>query len=301
MNRRVLAIAELQLFMLTSALVYVLAKSALARVPAFSFAWLQIAIGGTLLTLYTFGVRGKRLPKGLPRSAWIQIAWIGVGNFAVVRVTQMLSLERLPATTHAYLTGFVGLVTMGISVLLLRERPSWLQLAGALLALLGLRIFFREIPAPTEQLGLVYLAVMVLALASTNNVARMLGVRAGERLSNDVLSTLALWIGGAPVVLAGLVFDWPPPVPDARSWAIVATNGVVTIAVGLTLFNHVLRTLRSYEASVLSGTGMIWTVLFAFLILGERLALHQVLGVGTMLVGVALVQLRVRQADSPAA
>ena len=56
--------------------------------------------------------------------------------------------------------------------------------------------------------------------------------------------------------------------------------------------NYVLRTLRSYEASILAGSGVIWTAIFAVPILGERRALHQIVGVAMMLVGFSLVQVR---------
>lgn len=75
-------------------------------------------------------------------------------------------------------------------------------------------------------------------------------------------------------------------------WAIVALNGVVGVALTLAVFNRVLRTLRSYEASLLASSGVIYTALFAVPILGEALGLHQLAGIALMLVGLALVQVR---------
>ena len=81
---------------------------------------------------------------------------------------------RLPATTNAYLVNFVGIVTMGTSILILREHPSIVQVVGALVAVLGLRLFFATIPPPSERIGLVHVGVGVLVLAVTNTVARKL-------------------------------------------------------------------------------------------------------------------------------
>lgn len=55
-------------------------------------------------------------------------------------------------------------------------------------------------------------------------------------------------------------------------------------------WNSILWTLRSYEASILAASTVIYTALFAVPILGERLALHQIAGVALMLVGLSLVQ-----------
>jgi drug/metabolite transporter (DMT)-like permease len=292
MNPRITAIAQTLTMLLASSFVGVLAKLALRDVPPFTFVWLQIAIGGSLLTLYTFQLRGERIPKGLGRQVWASIIWIGVANFTIVRALFMLSLDRLPATTHAYLVNFVGIATMLMSILILQERPSIFQLLGAGLAVCGLRVFFREIPPPSEVIGVIYVAIAVLALASTNNIARKLGTVTRDGLSNNIISTIALWIGGLPVVLAGLRIDWPPPVAGWKNWGIILLNAIVTIAIGLTVWNYILRTLRSYEASMLAASGVIYTAILAVAILGERLALHQIVGIAMMLVGLSLVQVR---------
>ena len=60
----------------------------------------------------------------------------------------------------------------------------------------------------------------------------------------------------------------------------------------MTVWNYVLRTLRSYEASILGASTVIWTALLAVPILGEQLAFNQIIGIGLMIVGLALVQVR---------
>ena len=81
---RLKAILRIQGVLVLSALVWVLAKLALRDVPAFTFVWVQIAIGGTLLTLYTFVLRGERIPKGLPASVWAHM--VGIGQVCLVHI-----------------------------------------------------------------------------------------------------------------------------------------------------------------------------------------------------------------------
>jgi drug/metabolite transporter (DMT)-like permease len=292
MNRRLIAMAQTLTVLLASALVGVLAKHALRDVPPFTFVWLQIAIGGSLLTVYTFQWRGERIPQGLGRQVWGYIIVIGVGNFTIVRVLFMLVLDRLPATTHAHLVNFVGVVTMLMSICVLQERPSLCQILGAALAVAGLHVFFRAIPPPSEVIGVLYVAIAVLALAATNTLTRKLANVTRDGLSNTIISTVALWIGGLPVVVAGLLLDWPPPVVGWTNWSIILLNALVGIAIVLTVFNYILRTLRSYEASILASSGVMYTALLAVPILGERLVLHQIVGIAMMLVGIALAQVR---------
>lgn len=101
-----------------------------------------------------------------------------------------------------------------------------------------------------------------------------------------------MWIGGLPVVLLGVVTDVPAKVGGWFGGGVIALNGVVSLAIGMTVWNHILRTLRSYEASVLGATSVIFTALFAMPILGERLGWSQVGAIGLMFVGISLAQVR---------
>jgi multidrug transporter EmrE-like cation transporter len=75
------------------------------------------------------------------------------------------------------------------------------------------------------------------------------------------------------------------PVAGQKNRRIILLNAIVTIAIGLTVLHYVLRTFRSYEVSILGGSGVIGTAIFAVSILGERLALHQIVETATMLAG----------------
>jgi drug/metabolite transporter (DMT)-like permease len=291
--------AQLLAVIVLSSAVVVLSKRALREVPAFTFVWLQIAIGGGLLTALTFGIRGERIPRRLGRSPWVHVALIGLCGITAVRVLFMLALARLPATTHAYLVNFTGIATMLLSVVMLGERPGPMAWIGAGMALLGLHAFFGELPAGAELVGTLQVATGVLALAVANNLVRRLWRIGDGRLGSHVMSTVSLWIGGGPVVLAGLLFDWPPRVPDLATLGIITAAAIVSLVIGATVFAHVLRTLRSYEASLVAGSGVIWTALLAMPILGERLTPREIVGIAAMLAGVVLVQFRRERRSGP--
>jgi drug/metabolite transporter (DMT)-like permease len=292
LNSRLRAILSVLSILFLSALMGVLAKLALIEVPAFTFAWLQILSGGVFLTVYTLVFNRAHLKLELAPREWAAVVFIGLSNFSLVRILMMMSLERLPATTHTFLGSSVGLVTMAMSIVFLAERPGRLQVLGGVLAIFGIWLFFPEIPAPQEMLGVFYLALVVLGLAASNNVTRWLVTRRGDSLPSSVLSTLAMWIGGIPVVLAGLTFDWPPEVGGLQNGLIIFANGVIGIALVLTVFNSILKTLRSFEASILAGSGLIWTVILAVPILGERLDSIQISAIFVMLLGLFLAQRR---------
>ena len=61
---------------------------------------------------------------------------------------------------------------------------------------------------------------------------------------------------------------------------------------------RILRTLRSYEASILSSSVVIFTALFSLMFLGEKISLNQWLGILTMIIGFSLVQVRKGRLDA---
>ena len=291
MTRAVAIFQTLGILILIS-LGHVLSKLALSDVPPFTLAWLSVAVGMIFLSVYTFGFRRERIPPGLGKQVWLYIIAIGLLNFVIGRITLTLSLDRLPATTNIYLVNFIGFITMGMSIFILKEAPTIFQVLGAVVAFAGLRVFFDEIPSAYEIVGVLFVLIGITGVAYTNNIARKVAIVTNYSLSNSTMSALALLIGGAVIVPIGLIFDWPPQVAGWQNWGIVLYTGVFMIGISMTIWNYILRTLRSYEASILGASTVIWTALLALPILGERLTINQIIGIGLMIAGLALVQVR---------
>lgn len=270
----------------------VLSKMALKDTSPLMFTAMTLAIGLALMLIYTFIIKRERIPPNLGRNVWAYIIAIGILNFVVARITMILALKVIPATTHSYLVNFVGFLTMALSIFILKESPTLFQILGALVAFSGLRVFFVETPPPDQVTGALLIMVGIIGVALTNNLARKLAIITNNQLSNYIISTMALLIGGSITIIVGFATDWPPRVESPTAWIAIIYTGVIGVAIGLTLWNQILRTLRSYEASILGASTVIWTALLAVPMLGERLALNQIIGIALMLVGLTLVQVR---------
>ena len=256
MNRTTAIVQTLTILILMS-LGNVLNKWAMSDLSAFTLAWLPVAVGMVAMTFYTFVLRGEKIPTGLSRQVWLYMILIGIINFFVSRITQVLALDRLSASAHAYLFNFIGFITMAMSIFILKESPTLFQLIGAVVAFVGLRIFFDVLPSAGELVGVGLVVVSISGIAYTNNIARKLALITEFELSNNILSTVAILVGGSLTVGSGLLLDWPPQVIGWQNWTIVLYSGIFMVAIGLTVWNHVLRTLRSYEASILGASTVI--------------------------------------------
>ena len=298
MNPRLAAIGQGLGVIIVSQLMGVLAKRALFDVPAFTFVWLQLAVAIAYLVVHTFVWRRERWPLGLARREWAGILFVGAVNFGLCRIFMMMGIERLPMNTFVFVLSFIPLVTLSFSILFLGERPGRTQLLGLVLAVLGVWLYFPDLPDPGERMGLVYAVLVVLGLGASNNVTRWLMGHAPSGLSPTLYSTIALLVGGVPIVLAGLateggiLFAGLDAMGGATNVAIIVANGLLGIALSQTVFNGIMRTLRSFEASVVANSGLVWTALWAIPILGEWLTVVQAGAIAVLMAGVLLAQWR---------
>ena len=291
MNSKTKAILQLIATMFLVALVTVLAKKSLYEVQAFDFVWLQMVFAGVSICVYTFWFKREKIPTNIPIQAWLIVILMGICNFTLVRTFFILALEIMPVTTHAYLINFVGIMTMFLSALFLKEKPSFLQVTGALIAIAGIQIYFQILPSGNQAYGVALLVLAVLFLALTNIFMRLLHLKFPNVLSHNIVSSIAVVSGGLPLVLYG-VQHWQRVLNiEASNWLIIAANGVIAMSLTMNVFNIVIKVLRAYEASILASTGLIFTALFSVPILGEVISYSQIAGITLLLVGIIMVQL----------
>lgn len=266
------------------------AKMVLDLLPMFTFLWLMVASGMVVLLLYTFVIRRKTIPFAILKRHGLKLLLIGLAYFFIYRLAFVFALSKLPVTTHAYVINFTGLVTMVLSVIMLKEHPSRSQWAGGILALSGVFVYFNELPDLTEILALSVLSFGVLCLALTNIWIRQLSAQEDSGLSSTMLATTTIVLGGLPLVLYGLATDLPLVPISAFQWFVIVLNASVVLSFGLIIWSYALRTIRSYEASVLASSGVIYVALFSVPILGDQIEWFEWCGIGIMLLGLILMQ-----------
>ncbi len=298
MTHRTRASIKLCVAMIAISFVITLAKKSLVEVPFFSFIWLQMVFAIIAMLFYCKVIARQSLSPKLERKVWLMLIGIGLLNYCIVRFLFIFSLELLPVTTHAYLMNFVGIVTMILSAILLKESPRILQVVGASIAIYGLWIFFYEKPKGGELLGIVSISAAVICLALTNILIRQLQLIKESQLSHIQIATASVCIGGGPLVIAGVMFDFPLVELSTENWAIIALNGVIANALAMTVFSQVMQYLKAYEASLIAMSGIVFTALFAMPILGDYLNVTEIIGISFMIIGIVLVQYQYREVDT---
>jgi drug/metabolite transporter (DMT)-like permease len=177
-----------------------------------------------------------------------------------------------------------------MGIVWLAERPTRFQWLGIGLATLGAFIYFYPVALPTSQLFGVLAAVCgVLANAGASILGREVN-RTGD-IHPLVVTVISMGIGSIALLAAGISIQGLPNI-STRSWAIIAWLAVVNTAFAFTLWNHTLRTLSATESSIINGTMLIWIPVLAVVFLHERVTAKEVFGLGVVVAGTLIVQLR---------
>ena len=211
-----------------------------------------------------------------------------------------IGLEDIPALTFAglrYGLAFLCLLPFALrpaSLLRLKEL-SW----GSWLRLVLLGLLFYAITQGASFLGLYYLpagqvtgilivSIGVLAIAGSSILGRR--INRSRNLPPVSVTAVSMGVGAVLLMVTGLsVQDFPRL--DFRHWAIIGWLAVVNTAFAFTLWNQTLRTLSATKSSIINGTMLIQIALLAWLFLGEKLTMKEIIGMILAGIGALLVQL----------
>jgi drug/metabolite transporter (DMT)-like permease len=194
-------------------------------------------------------------------------------------------------TTNVLLS-FTTILVALLGILLLRERPTFLQWAGVALYLAGVLSYFYPLSLPGDEVvGLIVASVGVLA----NALSSILGRSINRSGAVDPMAVTVVSMGSGAVVLlvTGLAMQGLPRLKLVH-WALILWLAVVNSALAFTLWNRTLRTLSAMESSIINNTMLVQIALLAWLFLGESLTWRQAAGMVLVAAGTLIVQIRWR-------
>ena len=275
---------------------YVLIKMGLQEVPPLYFATVRYALAFVLLVAVDiFTHRNGDAAAGKPplkAPLWILLV-AGVAGYTVAQGFQYVGLFFLPAVTTSFLLNFTPVFVLLLGVLSLNEKPSRLQTSGLAVALLGAYLFFSEkISWEGEVLG--FVVVLASGLGWAVYVIIIGRLQKTNALSSLRLTTVTMGVGVAGmIVLTAATQEYAPLTYNLV--LVVAWLAVVNTAFAFFLWNWALKTLPSYELTVVQNLMLIEIALFAFVFLQETITSFMVAGIVLVFVGVMAVQVRPRR------
>ncbi|MAT44812.1 MAG: hypothetical protein CL609_20975 [Anaerolineaceae bacterium] len=267
---------------------WVLIKRSIDSIPPLLFAGLRYMMAFLILLP---GIKKHRtVVKELTKQQWGMLFVLGLVFYTFTQGGQFLTLKHLDAVSFSLILNFTSVLVAILGIFFLREVPSRLQWGGIFVFLIGVVIYFSS-----EKLagGSILGFVLAIFTVSANAGASMLG-RAVNRQQNIpplVVTVVSMGIGSIILLSAGLISNgWP--MLKLNDWLVILILAVVNTAFAFTLWNKTLQVLSSVESSMINNTMLIQIALLAWLFLGEKLSIWNIVGLILAATGVFLANIK---------
>jgi drug/metabolite transporter (DMT)-like permease len=233
--------------------------------------------------------------SALRREAW-QLGWREAAMFAVLGVANNALYLGLGYTGLKYLSaGLGGLIvsanpifTAALAALLLGEALTWRKIAGLLLGIAGVAfIVWHRMSVGTDSLHGVLFTLASLASIVAGTILFKLFAPKGSLWIGNGIQNLAAGVVLAPIALAFAdVHEIVPSMRLAGAFAFLVLGGSILAYV---LWFHLLKVCGATAASAYHFLMPPLGMLFAWLVLGEHIALRDLLGIVPVALGIYLV------------
>ena len=264
---------------------YVLTKIGLRQLPPLTFAAYRYVIASAvLLAIALMRSRGHAITV---KADLLKIFLFGVAGYSVAQGLQCVGLFYLPAVAVTFLLNFTPVMVLLFGMVFLREYPTFLQVAGMALALLGAYLFFLAPLSGAELTG-----VAATLLSGLGWAAYMVSSRQflrKEEFKPLHLTALSMFFGAITLFIWALLTERPVEI-FLREWAILLWLSLVNTALAFVLWNHALKQMKAFQLSVLQNTMLIQIGILAWIFLAEELTAAKITAMLMVFAGVLIVQ-----------
>lgn len=267
---------------------FIALKLAFAELPPLWVIFARMALG-SLVFLLAWRWRGQLEYRA---GDWKYLLGLAACEPCLYFIFEALALQNTSASQAGMITALLPLLVAVGAFMFLRERITRTTLAGFLLAVAG-AVWLSvggeaDVHAPAPLLGNFYeLLAMLCAMGYTLTLKFL-----SARYSAFLLTAMQAFVGA---VFFLPVAAWSAPLPtsiSALGLGAVLYLGVVITVGAYGLYNFAVSRLPASQASGFVNLIPVFTLVFAALLLGERLAGQQIFGAALVFVGVGLSQWR---------
>jgi drug/metabolite transporter (DMT)-like permease len=268
---------------------YILVKIGLNQlnISPLTLVTLRYAISSMCLLLLVF-LKGFKI-QNLKRNSILHFLVLGITGFSIAQGFQCLGLFYLPAVTVTFLLNFTPFFVLIFGLIMLNEKPSKLQVVGAIIIFIGAYIFFNNQLSKPNLLGLIVTLISGLGWGAYMVYARSTLVSTMMELLPTTAFSMSI---GTLILLIATYFVEGITVIPLQGWIIVFWLGLVNTAIAFLLWNYALKRLKAFETSVIQNTMLVQIGLLSWVFLGEKIGLLQMVAIILVLSGVIIVQLR---------
>ena len=239
-----------------------------------------------ILILGFVALRGERW--SLSWRDTLAFALIGVANNALYLGIGYTGLKTVSAGLSGLILSTNPVFTAVFAALLLNEQLTWRKIAGLVLGILGVAsIVWHRMSVGTDSLhGILFTLAALASIVAGTILFKLLAPKGSLWIGNGV-QNIAAGIVLAPIAFTlSSVSDIVPNLPLLGSFAFLTLGGSVLAYV---IWFHLLRVCGATAASAYHFLMPPLGMLFAWIVLGEHVALRDLLGIVPVALGIYLV------------
>lgn len=229
--------------------------------------------------------QGARI-QDLPRL--FLMAGLGFGFTALSFFTALLHISA-SLTQMIFFSSYPTLATL-LSVWLLRESLGLRKIVALLLAVGGGALMVWS----SQQEGNLFWCLLPLGSGMAYSLYIVLGTKALAQNPPRVVSLWVITFGALQFLVYGWAMGRLRFHLSAKIWILIAAMAILCTVVSVFSFLAGLERIGASQAAIISTLEPVVTLLLAMAFLSERLSLQQLVGAGTILGGIILLQARER-------
>ena len=262
------------------------AKIALADCPPLLLLTARFLLAG-LVVLGAAAVSGTNW-RALSRRDLLALAGLGIANNALYLGLNYIGMRSISSGLSALIVSTNPVLTALLAAAVLGERMTWRKAAGLLLGVGGVAFIVENRIAGgiDSPVGIMFTIAALLSMVGGTILFKRLAPNGGLWIGNGV-QNLA---GG--LVLVPFAFTLESVGEVVPSWSLVialAYSALLVSVVGYLLWFHLLTTSGATAASAYHFMMPPLGMLFGWLLLGERVALTDFIGILPVALGIYLV------------
>ncbi len=271
---------------------WVIIKFGLEEIPPLIFAGLRYLLGAVILLVFICSSREHRNSlKNQSKNSWLTIGFYGILFITITQGGQFIALMLLPAITVSFALNLTIFVVIFLSIGILREVPSLLQIFLFMIAFLGIILFFYPIDLSVEFFGLLVLICLVIA----NSLSSILGrsINRTKDVSPIIITGVSMGIGSVILISFGIVVDGLLIIFSLSLLSVtyIILLGVINTAIAFTIWNKAMQRLRAMDITLINSTMLPQIVVLSIVFLGEMPILKEWIGLALIVISTLLIQL----------
>jgi drug/metabolite transporter (DMT)-like permease len=258
-------------------------RVAAADFGPFALVDVRLALGGLILTPFLWRARAQFTP-----AAWLRIAGVAAINSVLPFVLFAWGAERAPAGIGAITNAMTVMFAALVAFLFYGEHIGARRWIGLVAGFVGVTVLASEHIAGAS-VGSAALAGTAAALCYGFGINFVRHYLSGFPAAAIAAANLA---SGAVMLAPLAIYTWPhQPIP-AASWVSTVLLGVLCTGIAFVFYYRLIARIGAPRTATVTYLIPLFGVIWAWLLLGERVTLSMVLAGALILAGVGLSQQR---------